>query len=119
MWMNTQIVALNTSTQTYYTPWFPKAADNAIFTLEKVLDTIPTGADGFTVTVFTKNREDEGSAPGTAVGTLNTALAGGFYEANCTGLKELVRFKITFKATAVGQGTIYRLLPPTWYDTAV
>jgi len=117
MWMNTQIVALNTSATVYYTPWFPKAADNAVFTLEKIQDTLATAP--FKVEVLTKNREDEGSAPWTVVATINTALNGNFYEANCTGLKELVRFQLTFTASAAGQGVVYRILPPTWYDTAV
>ena len=69
-------------------------------------------------TVFTKNREDEGSAPGSAVGAFTT-LSGAFLEANCTGLKDLVRFAITFEAGAAGEGVIYRFLPPTWYDTAI
>lgn len=115
MWMLTQIVALNTSAQTYYTPWFPKSADNGVFTLEKVLETIH---GGITVTVYTKNREDEGSAPGTAVGTF-ASLSAAFHEVACSGLKDLVRFKITFTASAAGQGVIFRFLPPTWYDTAV
>jgi hypothetical protein len=115
MWMLTQIVALNTSLQKYYTGWFPKGADNAVFTLEKAVDTI---GGGITVKVFTKNREDEGSAPGTAVGTF-ASLSAAFHEVACAGLKDLVRFEISFTATAVGQGVIFRFLPPTWYDTAV
>lgn len=118
MWMNTQIVALNTSPQTYYTPWFPRGADNAVFTMEKILDTIPGGAGAFTVTVWTKNREDEGSAPDSLVATF-TSLHGNFYEAACTGLEEMVRFRIVFTASLAGQGVIYRFLQPTWYDSAV
>lgn len=114
MWMNTQIVALNTTAQTYYTPWFPKGSDNGIFTMEKLLDTIN---GGITVSVVHKNREDEGSAPATAA--TFASLAGNFYEAPCEGLKEMVRFKITFTASAAGQGAIFRFLAPTWYDTAV
>lgn len=111
-----QIVALNTSAATYYTPWFPKAADNAIFTMEKILDTISGTA--VAVTVYTKNREDEGSAPGSLVATFST-LSGNILEAKCTGLKDMVRFRITFTAASAGQGLIYRFLPPTWYDMAV
>lgn len=115
MWMNTQIIAINTGAQTFYTPWFPRGADNAVFTLEKQQDTFSTV---MSVSVESKNREDEGSAPFADVATF-TALAGNFFEASCTGLKELVRFKMTFTANAVGQGVVYRFLPPTWYDTAV
>lgn len=115
MWMLTQIVALDAGTQTYFTPWFPKGADNGVFTLEKVQE-IPSAALG--VKVFTKNREDEGSSPGTEVGTFGS-LSGAFHEVACTGLKELVRFKLTVTASQAGQGVIFRFLPPTWYDTAV
>lgn len=117
MWMNTQIVALNTSAQTYLTPWFPKGADNGVFTLEKILDTLSGTA--FQVRVFTKNREDEGSAPGTAKGTFTVLGSSAFYEVNCTGLLDLVRFEIKFTAASAGQGVNYRFLPPTWYDSAV
>lgn len=122
MWMNTEIVALNTSAQVYYTPWFPKGADNGVFAMERILHTFAgAGGDGdgeFTVTVWHKNREDEGSAPGSAVATLTVLGSTAFYEAKCTGLKELVRFRMEFQAGSVGQGVIFRLLPPTWYDTA-
>jgi hypothetical protein len=117
MWMNTQIVALNTTAQTYYTPWFPKGADNGVFTLEKILDTISGTA--FAVRVFTKNKEDEGSLPGSAVGTFAVLGSSAFYEADCSELKDLVRFEIKFTAASAGQGVIFRFLPPTWYDTAV
>jgi hypothetical protein len=40
-------------------------------------------------------------------------------EANVTGLKELVRFGMQFKAGAAGEGAEFRILPPTWYDKAV
>jgi hypothetical protein len=84
--------------------------------MEKLVDTIAGTA--FLVKVFTKNREDEGSEPGTGAGTF-TSLVGNFYEASCANLLELVRFRITFTASAAGQGVIFRFLPPTWYDTAV
>src|SRR5262245_39615578 len=115
MWMNTQIIGLDTNTTTYYSPWFPRAADNAVFTAEVLQDTFGNG--GIELEVFTKNTEDEGSG-GSAVATLS-ALAGSFFEANVIGLKELVRFGITFKASSAGEGAVFRMLPPTWYDKAV
>jgi hypothetical protein len=117
MWMNTQIVALDTSAQTYFTPWMPKGADNGVFTMEKTLDTI-TGT-AVAVRVFTKYREDEGSSPGSAAGTFAALESTNFLEANCASLKDLVRFEIKFTAASAGQGVVYRFLPPTWYDTAV
>jgi len=69
------------------------------------------------ITVYTKNADDEGSGAN-PVATLST-LTGGFVEANVTGLKELVRFGMEFKAGAAGEGAEFRILPPTWYDKAV
>lgn len=43
----------------------------------------------------------------------------GLFKTDVTGLKELVRFGMRFKAGAVGQGAEFRILPPTWYDKAV
>jgi hypothetical protein len=119
MWMLTQIVALDTTAVTYFTPWFPKGGDNAVFTLEKIQDTCVTTA--FSAAVYHKNQEDEGSAPGlptTPVGTFAT-LTGAFQEVDCSGLKDLIRFAVTFRASAAGQGVVFRFLQPTWYDTAV
>jgi hypothetical protein len=115
MWMNTQIVALDTNINIYYSPWFPRGADNAVFMAEILKDTF-TG-NSMEITVYTKNAEDEGSGA-TPVATLST-LTGGFVEANVTGLKELVRFGMEFKAGAAGEGAEFRILPPTWYDKAV
>ena len=39
MWMNTQIVALDTNVNIYYSPWFPRGADNAVFVAEILKDT--------------------------------------------------------------------------------
>ncbi len=114
MWMNTQIIALDMNTNTYYTPWFPRGAVNGMFLMEQIQSTL---GSTFTVSVSTKNREDEGSE-GSSAGSFAT-LSGSFKEVTCTDLKELVRFKIVTRADSVGQGAIFRFLPPTWYDTAV
>jgi hypothetical protein len=118
MWMNTEIVALDTSEWTYFTPWFPKGADNGVFMLEVLQNTLPADDPPMTLAAYTKNLEDEGSAP-VSVGTLQQLGASPFFELNCTGLKQLVRLAITLQATSVGQGIVLRVLPPTWYDTAV
>jgi hypothetical protein len=115
MWMNTQIVALDTNVNIYYSPWFPRGADNAVFVAEILKDTF--GGSPLEIIVYTKNAEDEGSGA-TEVATL-LSLTGGFVQSDVTGLKELVRFGMRFKAGAVGQGAEFRILPPTWYDKAV
>jgi hypothetical protein len=77
MWMNTQIVALDTNINIYYSPWFPRGADNAVFMAEILKDTF-TG-NSMEITVYTKNAEDEGSGatPGVSIGTISTGGAGG------------------------------------------
>lgn len=110
--------------QEYYTPWFPKGADNAHFTLEIIRQNFGTGGTpGFKVEMLTKNREDVGSK-GTSLGSTWTQLTGtNFYDFAATNLRQLVRFKITVTGGTTpptGQeGVMYRILPPTWYDKAV
>jgi hypothetical protein len=110
------------STEEYYTPWFPKGADNAVFTYEIIRQNFGAGGS-FQVEVFTKNREDIGSN-GTSKGAISTNFSGTtFYEHDVADLKELVRFKIKLipgSSEPTGQaGVVYRILPPTWYDKAV
>jgi len=80
-------------------------------------------SSGFTVEVYTKNREDVGSQ-GTAVSGSWTQLSpADCYEFKATNLRQLVRFKIKVTggtSPPSGQeGVMYRILPPTWYDKAV
>lgn len=110
MWMYTQIITQGTA-RDFYTPWFPRGADNGVFTVEEVEKSATV-----TYTVLSKNREEEGSAPNS--GTSFSTVSGNFKEAKVTGLLELVRFKISVSGTS-GQSVIFRFLPPTWYDTAV
>lgn len=124
--IGTLLVTFGSSAQEYFTPWFPKGADNAWFTYEIIRQNFGTGGSpspGFSVEVFTKNREDVGGQ-GTAVGVTFTQLGStGFYHGQATNLRQLVRFKITVKGGTTppsGQeGVVHRFLPPTWYDKAV
>lgn len=81
--------------------------DNAVFTAELLADTFGVGS--LEIDVYTKNMEDEGSGA-SPVATL-TALSGSVVEANVAGLKEMVRFGMTFKAAAAGEGAVFRMLP--------
>ncbi|MFN9968411.1 MAG: hypothetical protein ACK58T_00805 [Phycisphaerae bacterium] len=122
MHIGTQLITLETGAKSYYTPWLPKGADNAYFTYEIISQFLATGGSpGFTVTAYTKNREDAGSE-GTSF-SFSQIGSTAFYHAECTNLKQLVRFKITITpgtdVTIYAQGVTYRFLPPTWYDKAV
>jgi hypothetical protein len=121
--IGTQLMVIGSGAKTYYTPWFPKGADNAHFTCEIIHQNLGTSGGTVTITVYNKNREDAGiesQSPFTfSFSQLGTT---GFYEAACANLKQLVRFKITVTpgtGTSDPQGVCYRFLPPTWYDKAV
>ena len=125
MHIGTLLMTLESGAKSYYTPWFPKGADNAHFTYEVIQKFLATGGSpGFTVTGYTKNREDAGSeGDGADSFTFTQIGSTSFYEAPATDLKQLVRFKITITpgtdVTVYAQGVVYRFLPPTWYDKAV
>ena len=110
--------------QEYFTPWFPKGADNAVFTYEIIRQNFGTaGTPVFKVEVYTKNREDVGSQGTTVSGSWTQLSPSLFYEIKTTNLRQLVRFKITVTGGTTpptGQeGIMYRILPPTWHDRAV
>ncbi len=81
--------------------------------------TLDTGR--FTVTVYTKNRDEAGSE-GTPFSDFPQIGSTGLYQKQCTDLKELVRYKIALVAGAEApertEGVMLRFLPPTWYSTA-
>jgi hypothetical protein len=118
----TLLVPIDAGASSYWTPWFPKGADNGAFTIEIVKKWLGSSGGSFAVEVWTKNREEAGSqGPGSA--TAFTQLGStDFWEAKVTDLKQLVRLKITVTGGTGGsalQGVVYRFLPPTWYDKAV
>lgn len=123
MHIGTEIMVIGTGARVYYTPWFPKGADNAIFLLEIIHKSL-TGspASTFVVEVFTKNLEDSGSQGSATAPFTFTSLGSDFLKVKATDLKQLVRFKITLTlgtGVTVPDGVCYRFLPPTWYDKAV
>jgi len=117
-------------------PWFPREADNAIFSWEKIQD---SGSVGLTVTVWHKTTEETGE--GTQI-TGSWSTDGDISYKKFTGLRELVRFEYTASAPgSVVQGTVlepggagaevnvpiaaadigwvkFRMLAPTWFNTA-
>ena len=121
MHIGTEIMVIGTGARVYYTPWFPKGADNAIFIYEIIHSNLGSSPGAFAVTGFTKNREDIGSE-GTASSNSFTSMGAGFYQAKPTNLLQLVRFRITLTpgTDPTGpEGVCYRFLPTTWYDKAI
>jgi len=102
--------------QAYFTPWFPRVADNAVFSYERIHSSLSTNE---TVTVFHKDAEESGDE-GSSVTTFSSQIGTtGIFQATCSGLKEMVRFRVTTTSTASPEMLHYRFLPPTWYDDAV
>lgn len=94
----------------HFTPWFPRVADNAAFTFQRIFSTL--GIEEV-VEVFHKNAEDSGT--GSSVASFAQLGSTDLYEAACAGLKEMVRFRIQIKDTT---GWLhFRFLSPTWYPT--
>ena len=94
----------------HFTPWFPRQADNAVFTYERIFSTMSSAE---AVDVFHKNAEDAGA--GAQVASFADLGSTGLLEASCSALKEMVRFRIQIKNT---DGWVhFRFLTPTWYFT--
>lgn len=114
--IGTTLMAMgSTAARTYYTPWFPRGAENAVFTYE-VIQAL-AGAGTFAVTALHKNREDQGAEGASLVASGGFSQIGtsGFFHGIATGIKELVRFKIVVTPAGASDGVVYRFLAPTWY----
>lgn len=99
---------------TLFTSWFPRQADNAIFTYE-IIDAM--GGTSFSVRVFHKNKEDPGEGePAEGVGSPEWTADGTLYTGTFMELKEMVRFEVTSGTS--GLGVCYRFLSPTWFNDA-
>ncbi len=106
---------------TVYSPWFPRQADSARFSLEVVARSGAT----VTVSVFTKLAEEGGdgvnsdsdgsptSIVGSAVGRTTTE----WLSAGTIALLDLVRYKFTVTGTNNYDWVLFRMLPPAWFDS--
>ena len=94
----------------FLTPWFPRVADNAIFTFERIHKTLSGAPE---IDVLHKDAESTGT--GSPLVSFAQVGSTGLYEAPASGIKEMVRFKLTIPD---GTGWLhFRFLPPTWYPT--
>ena len=110
----------------YYSPWFSRGGNAATF----VCDLIATfgGATGLTITIETKNSEQDDKAAGDGtnptwgpwsvitIGNTNVFQAGSLLSDLVNqGFLELVRFKIEIEGgIGAGAGVHYRMLNPSW-----
>lgn len=98
---------------TYFSPWFPRRGDAAVFSAE----VIALAASGtLQMGVQTKNSEDVDTAPsGASSGTLgvtNAIVGTTVGTVSVVGMKELVRFFYLVSGTT--QWVHFRVLPPAW-----
>jgi hypothetical protein len=105
----------NGTERVYYTPWFPRRADNALFAYELLYE---DAADMIAVTIYHKDAEDAGSAPGSPSGGFAQLGSTGVFQASVSGLKEMIRFQVTVRDVTGGKTFAFRFLPPTWLATA-
>jgi hypothetical protein len=104
-----QVIARDSTSRDYYTPWFFRRTEKATFGCEVI--TLPTDVS-LTFLVQKKSR-DETDAQATD-GSSVSFTAGGSKKVRETGLEELVRYKITIAGSAsVGHCTL-RILQPSW-----
>jgi hypothetical protein len=94
---------------TYFSPWFPRQGDSAVFSAQVIACST---AGTFTVQVQTKNNDDvdPGTVVGSFSGTPNTL--GVFGGTQFLGMKELLRFQYT--QTGSSNFVHFRVLPPAW-----
>ncbi|MEZ5988364.1 MAG: hypothetical protein R3F30_04445 [Planctomycetota bacterium] len=121
------------SGQTARTGWIPSGGASARFTYEYIsaggtLIPSQTPSGEITITVYTKNTEDQGD--GTAVGGAATMSSAGFTVKEITGgsgLKELVCFEIDYPTETTtydseswntARWVYFRILTPVWYNKA-
>ncbi|MBK8099554.1 MAG: hypothetical protein IPK26_20790 [Planctomycetes bacterium] len=110
------LVTAGAKTVKVRSPWFPRGADNAVFTYEEI-ETV--GAPSFGVSVFHRSVDDTGNGvAATGEGSGWSAVSGSnFKYRRYNGLKEMVRFEFELSGeTETMDAVLYRMLAPTWFD---
>lgn len=109
---------------TVYSPWFPRGGDFVVVTAELVAKSGSTPS--LKIELYHKDSSDTGDGDNvdsagtpknitlTTVGRTSTDWAA---SGTISGFKELVRYKFTMSGSGGNDWSLYRLLPPQWYDT--
>ena len=109
------MVSTNGGTTTLFGPWFPREADNAIFSYERI-KLEGTNAQ-FDVSVYHKNVDEIGDGADTGA-SFSLRSNNVYTSAAVTGLKELVRLQYKLhQGISELNVAIYRMLGTTWYNT--
>lgn len=103
---------------TFFSPWFPRQGDAAVFSGEVIAF---NGASTLSIFVQTKNLEETDTQAGTLTSgsmvwdatSIAVKTTGGGTPVAASGAKELVRFKYVLSA-ASGYWAHLRVLPPAW-----
>ena len=112
MIFDAQLLIVQESPYSIYSPWFVRLADNARFTLEVVAI---NGSPEIKLEVI--DRVDDGSGIPTALGGNIALSATGRTTAEWTGLKALVRFRFTITPNAGGtEWILFRVPSPIWFS---
>lgn len=101
---------------TLWSPWFPRTADDAIFTYEEMVN----DGGSLVVKVFGKDSEEAGDGVEVTGGAFAQLGATNFYKTSVVaGLPELVRFRYELTREESAQASVlFRMLSPTWFDQA-
>ncbi len=102
-----------------YSPWMERAGDY----LRATVDLIDLGASGkLRVQVFSKNKSDTTNGTEVNAGTKIELTAASrateeWGPSTGTGLKELVRYKLTnYETTNTDAWVLFRMLAPLWFN---
>jgi len=108
-----QFLHADTSTP-YYTPWAGRGGNSAVMVLEVIAAAL-TGGGSMSVTVQTKNSENDDSAPD-SLGSFTsiTASSATPFTFFAQGFKELYRLKVSFVSTGANDWVHFRDLDPSW-----
>lgn len=101
---------------TVFTPWMLRAADN----LRVAVEVVAMGADNCELLVQAMHRNIDEVGDGVAIGSpIKIGSVGRSAVTECTGLKELVRFRITADEAGTGLDGwfLFRVLDPVWFDS--
>ena len=118
----TMITGAAGTTGVMFSPWFPRQADFAAFTLEVTAINGTTGT--LAMKAFHKDRGDTGDGSDVDVSTECSLTAKGRdtetwpvqTSSTIKGFKELVRFQFTLSASAGIGSVTFRVLDPIWFD---
>ena len=113
-----QVIISDGTAVKLFSPWFPRGGDyvRVLVDVTTILDT-GGGTPQLDIDLFHKNADDEGDgiANGSAI-TMNAAGRNTIKE--WTAIKELVRFRFTFDTSGSLAWVIFRMLPPSWFDSS-